>query len=454
MPRKPGRDEWPVLHPTPPSWQDLRTSLWFWPAVAAVVGFCVAAVLGNIHPAQGSWVARWAWPGDRESATAFLQVIAGSVITVTSLTFTLVVVALQLASQQFSPRLLREFARDLATQAVLGILVSTFVVCVTVLRSIDGNQPLPTLALTLAFVMALMSIMALLGFLGHIARLVRVDTMMAAVHRETREAMEREYPPYGDERHQPDLPMGPDEAQLVVCANKSGFVQHVDVERLVQAADDADGVVDIGIRPGDHVVIGTPLADVAAPEHARDALAQAVHDCVQLGYERTLKQDVALGLRQLTDIAVKALSPGINDPTTAGHAIGHVADLLVRLLGCRLGPVMHCGAGGSPRVRSPDRDVRYYLDLVIAPIRRYGAREPTVMVALLRMLRDVGVDARDDKQREEIARQAGLVVATLPEQVLEDDAEAVRDAERRVHEVLRGDVAGAYADRAGETRSL
>ncbi len=450
----PSRDEWPRLRPQVPSLEDLRSSLWFWPAVSAVAGFAIAAVLANIHPTAGSALANLAWPGDQDSAIAFLQVIAGSVITVTSLTFTLVVVALQLASQQFSPRLLREFTRDLVTQVVLAVLVTTFVVAVTVLRGLDADEPVPALGMGFVFVVALLSVTALLGFLGHIARLVRVDTMMAAAHRQTREVIEQHYLPYGHEQRMPDLPPEAAHPDEVVNAVKSGFVQQLDIADLVEAAETADAVVVVGVRPGDHVVVGTPLARVAVAPAARDAMARAVHDSIDLGYERTLEQDVALGLRQLTDIAVKALSPAINDPTTAGHAIGHVADLLVRLQGCHLGPIMHAGADGGARVQTQDRDFRYYLDLVIAPIRRYGAREPTVMVALLRMLRDIAVSARDEEQRAEIARQADLVVATLPDGLLDADADVVRDARRRVHQVLAGDVTEAYADRAGETRSL
>lgn len=446
----PSRDEGPRL----PSWEALRASLWFWPAVAAAVGFVVAAVLGNIQPTAGSRLARWAWPGDHGSAIAFLQVVAGSVMTVTSLTFTLVVVALQLASQQFSPRLLREFARDLLTQLVLAILVTTFVVAVTVLRSVDESEPLPAVGLALVFVMALLSVAALLGFLGHIARFVRVDTMMAAVHRETRDAIEHHYLPYGHEQGRYDVPSHGADEGILVAAEKSGFVQDLKIADLVACADDADALVIVGVRPGDHVVVGTPVACVVGAAQEHEAMTRAVRASIILGYERTLEGDVALGLRQLADIAVKALSPGVNDPTTAGHAIGHITDLLVRLQGRRLGPFVHFGDSGKARVQTQDRDFRYYLDLVVGAIRPHAAREPLIMIALLRMLRDVAVGTRDAEQRHEVMRQAELVVATAPNDLLEADAGAVRDAHRRVDDALNGDAAKAYGDRAGETRSL
>ena len=173
-----------------------------------------------------------------------------------------------------------------------------------------------------------------------------------------------------------------------------------------------------------------------------------------IGYERTIEQDAAFAFRQLTDIAVKALSPGINDPVTAAHAVGHMADLLVRLTGRRLGPTLHEDAEGTGRVVVPDRDLPYYLDLVCGPIRRYGRSEPTVLIALLRMLRDVATAARDDAQRQDLADQIGLIVEEVSETVGAHDAKQVQAMAQRVGQALDGDVRGAYADRSGETRSL
>ncbi|HWH30874.1 MAG TPA: DUF2254 family protein, partial [Mycobacteriales bacterium] len=189
-------------------------------------------------------------------------------------------------------------------------------------------------------------------------------------------------------------------------------------------------------------------------EVAADVIAEDVLEGVELGFERTVEQDAALGLRQLTDIAVKAISPGINDPVTAAHAVGYCADLLVRLQGRQLGEQEHPAPDGAVRVVTPDRDHRYYLDLVCAPVRRYGREEPLVLTALLRLLRDCAVHASDDDQRFEIARQASLVVGEISGQMLADDADAVPDLARRVDLVLTGDVAAAFRDRAGETRSI
>jgi uncharacterized membrane protein len=442
------------------SFEDVRLSLWFLPLMSALVALVAALALSEVAPGADSRLGRLPWPGDYDTASTVLQVVATSIITITSLSFSLVVVALQLASQQFSPRLLREFARDWVIQAVLSVLVSTFVFALTVLLSLRADEALPKLAVLLGYLLGLLSIVALLAFIGHIVRALRIDTMMVAVHAETVATMRQSYP--STEQPEPDRPDDLPDASGGTCvpAPRSGFVKVIEPGHLVEAAVEHDVVLWMLLRPGDHLVCGTPMATArgrdGTPVSAETAgrLARAVMGGIELGYERTSEQDTALGLRQLTDIAVKALSPGINDPVTAAHAIGYCADLLVQLNAHRLGPQVHSDGGGQARVVLPDRDARYYLELVCGPVRRYGRAEPTVLTALLRMLRDVALAARSDEQREEVRRQAGLVLATAPEDMLDEDAEQVRDVARRVEQVLRGEVAAAFVDRAGETRSL
>jgi uncharacterized membrane protein len=431
--------------------------LWFWPAAASTVAFVGALLIVDV-PLPAS-LRSLAWPGGADSATALLQTIAGSVVTVTGLTFTLTVVALQLASQQFSPRLLRDFTRDRVIKAVLAVLLATLVFDTTVLRTIDADAPLPDVALLVTSLLGLAALAAILAFITHMTRVLRVDTMMRTVHDETDTAINTFYPEYGDPG-----PRSPDELGLdgvdgtSVAAHTSGFVRRINVAMLVRTAHEHDVVISIEARPGDHVVLGTPLATVwsadgRAPTRPH-VVEKSITAAVLIGYERTVEQDAAFGFRQLTDIAVKALSPGINDPVTAAHAVGHMADLLVRLTGRRLGPTLHEDADGTGRVVVPDRDLPYYLELVCGPIRRYGRSEPTVLIALLRMLRDVATTTRDDAQRAHLADQVSLIVKEVSDTVGSHDAEQVRAMADRVGQALSGDVRAAYDDRSGETRSI
>jgi uncharacterized membrane protein len=440
------------------SFEDVRASLWFFPSVAAVVALAAALSLAEVTPSPDSPLGQLPWPADGETASTVLQVIATAIIPATSLTFSLVVVSLQLASQQFSPRLLREFARDWVIQGVLSTLVATFVFSLTVLLGLNAQEQTPQIAVLVGFVLALLSVAALLAFLGHLVRALRIDTMMVAVHDETVATIHQVYASVDDP--DPPRPSDPPVDGVAVPARRSGFVKVVSPEHLVATAAAADVVLWLSVRPGDHVVLGTPLATAvrpdgsAPPDEVAEELAAPVLEGIELGYERTAEQDVALGLRQLSDIAVKALSPGINDPATAVHAVGYLSDLLVRLHRHRLGPQVRADRDGRTRVVLPDRDHRYYLDLACGQIRRYGQREPTLLVALLRMLRDVATAVQDDAQAAEVRRQAELVLAEISDDMLASDAARVRDVRARVELALSGQFSAAYADRSGETRSV
>lgn len=455
----------------------LRATLWFAPAAGTTVVGVVTALLLRLRPVPGSALAELGWPGTASTASTMLQLVATSAITAATLTFSLTVIALQLSSQQFSPRLLRDVSRDRLIQGSMGVLVATFVAAVLTLRGLDARRPLPSVALAFVFLLALASAGAVIGFVGHLVRMLRVDTLMVRVHQQTRDTVGQTYPPYDDGAPvtvHPELP-GPDGGMLVPVP-RSGFVRVVEPAPLVEIARRHDLFVRIGVRPGDQVVRGTPLAavwsrtgvargapkpDPSAPDTSAldtSALARELLGGVSLGYERTEDQDVAFGFRRLVDLALKAISPAVNDPTTAAESMGYCADLLVGLMGRRLGPDLHCDDDGVPRVVTADRDIRYYLDLACAQLRRSGRGDPTVLTALLRLHRDCALAARDAEQRLAVAHQIDLVeqqVAALPAQeLLPEDIDAVYDMIRRARLALAGEVARAYADRAGETRSF
>ncbi|GAA2442327.1 DUF2254 domain-containing protein [Streptomyces macrosporus] len=452
----------PFRPPGTPHAEKARTPLWTWPAAGGLCAFAVALVLGRIRPERGTPLSGL-WPGDNDSASTALQALATGAVTVTTVTFSITVVTLQLASQQFSPRLLRRYARDRTIKTVLTVLISTAVFTLTALAFLDAKRPVPAVALFVAATLGIASLAAVLGFLTHIVREVRVDSMMLSVHDETDEAIRMFYPARTDPpRRSPGEP--PDRVPgTTVHGRSSGFVRSVRVEELVEGARRAGAVVWLLVRPGDLVVSGNPIAVVwardpstgaSAPYPDEAGAADLVEGLLVLGYERTLEQDVAFGFRQLEDIAVKAVSPGINDPQTACTAVGHMADLLVRVAGSRLGATVHEDRDGVGRAVVPDRDLRYYLDLACGQLRRYASAEPTVLGALLRMLRDLAVAVRAEEDVAEVRRAADLVRDTVAPSVRPEDAEQVHDLHRRVVAALEGRTVEAYLDRSGETRSV
>lgn len=428
----------------------LRGSLWFVPAVMVTAAIALAIVLGEVHVADGSPLSAVSFPGGADGARAILQVVAGSVITVTGVVFSLTVVTLQLASTQFSPRLLRTFLRDLGNQVVLGTFLGTFAYALVALRSIQsGPTPsedvVPSLTVTAGYLLALASVVALVYFIDDIARSIRIDSLMRDVQKSAMPVIDAVHPhPAGAGRDRPAVPEPPATA-AAVGAYRSGFVQAVAPDELLAAAV-ADGVV-VRVVPavGDPVVAGAPLAWVWSPSSPVDPspdMHEAVRRAVRIGFERTMQEDVGYALRQLVDVAVKALSPGVNDPTTAIHAINHLASIMAVLAQRDLGPIVERDDGGATRVVVPTNDLADHVASTAGQIRRYGSAEPTVMVALLGMLREVG-RSRGATGREALRDEGRRLVAAAERDTVEPhDLVVVRAAAAAMEEVLDGSARG------------
>jgi uncharacterized membrane protein len=396
----------------------LRTELWPLPAAAVTVAIALGVAMPLV---DARWLARvpgaveaLLFSGGPEAARSVLQTVAGSLVTVTTLTFSLTVVTLQLASGQYSPRLLRTFSRDRVVHATLAVLLGTFIYALTVLRTVRTGEDdatsafVPRLSVTMAYLLTVISVLAVVGFLAHLVRQIRVESMMRDVHAESRRTIRATVPRTDTEQ---SVPPPPDGAGVRLRALRSGFLASVDQKRLLGVADDTRTVIRVERQPGASVIAGTPLGtawplDGAEPdEEERRRWEEAVNGAIQVAFERTAAQDVGFGLRQITDVAVRALSPGVNDPTTAVHALSHAAALLCEATAYDWRPCVLRDDSGRPRVILARPGFPSLLELAVGQPRRYGAGEPDVLARLLHLLREVGWVARDDTHRAAVREQ-------------------------------------------------
>ncbi len=375
-----------------------RTKLWPIPALAVLITLVLGLALPQLDQRLAGGGSDLLFGGGADAARTVLSAISGSLITVTALTFSLTVVTLQLASSQFSPRLLRTFTRDLLVQSTLGLFLGTFVFALTVLRTVRteaGGEAafIPRISVTFAFVLAVASVLALVLFLGHLTKTIRIESMLRSVHQDASTMVSR----VSDEpRLTPEAArrLVPDHATQLL-ARSSGFLVDVDEHDVVRLAAEQDAVVYIERNPGDSVVADTPMGWVWSAggnpmeaDRCEDLMA-AIAARITLGFERTTTSDLALGLRQLTDVAVKALSPGINDPTTAVHALGHSSALLCQLSQISLGPRPLRDADGTVRVVLSRPVFGELLALAVEQPALYGRDDPLVMARLFMLLREV-----------------------------------------------------------------
>jgi uncharacterized membrane protein len=439
-------------------WDYLGGALWVLPTLSVVVFLAAGALLSRVEVDGDSLLSRLAFQGTAEDARSLLIVVSSTMITVTGLVFALTIVALQIASGQYSPRLLRNFMRDRGTQLVLSIFVGAFAYSTAGLYTVgvqgSGQAAfVPRLAVSGSLALALASVGVLIYFIHHLAHSIQIDTIMSHVEREALTVIDTVYPHQPGYREPEELAPEPPVAAVGVPSPRSGYLQAVHPEPLVTAAVRDDLVVVLTRQVGEHIVAGTPIAwawrrSATRPPPTADALAAAVADAVQIGFERTMVQDVGFGIRRLVDIANKALSPAINDPYTGVQAVHHLSVLLCSLARLRLGDWTVHDDQGELRVAVPRPTFADYLRLGTAQIRRFGAGEPAVTRALIGLLRDAGTSSATEDRRHACLRNIRLVLADARRATAQPaDAEAVAAEAATALRLLGFDPSEVLADR-------
>lgn len=425
-------------------WTRLRDSLWFVPSliVLAAVLLAIGMVeLSALAPSEA--LERWPrlFGAGADGSRSMLSAIAGSMITVAGVTFSITMVAVTQASAQYTPRILRNFMRDRANQAVLGIFVGIFAYCLVVLRTIrggDGPDFVPSLAVLVGILLALLGIAVLIFFIHHIATALQASEIVARIARETCATVDRLYPQEGEDRGPEapaaEPPVSPG-AWRPVSVGATGYIMRADTRRLVSLADARGLLIRLERTAGDFVIAGQPVAwfardpagtgrAAARPEEAAKALLREY----AVGPYRTLDHDVGFGIRQLVDIALKALSPGINDTTTAVTCVDYLGAVLVRLANRRIDR-SHRGKEGRPRVTAPGPTFESLLALAMDEIRQHVRGNVSVLGRQLRVLGLVAGVARSSVRRRAIARQVELlreaVATTVPAEYDRDGLEAL-----------------------------
>ncbi len=416
----------------------VRQSLWVIPVLAVAVALVAAeAMVGISTQVSLDWVP-FVFSGGPDGAQALLQAIAGSVITVAGVTFSITIIALQLTSTQFSPRVLRNFIRDRVSQSVFAIFLATFVYTLVVLGSVrtgtDGQEPyVPILAVAGALALTLVSIAMLAFFIHHVAHMIQVTEITRSVSVETLEALRREWP---DEAPGREVVPSRDPDEVVLPARQGGYLVYAAHDRLVRLAEEAGAVIRLHPAPGRWISVGRPLVSISPPE-ASDRLTADPRDELKLGSQPTLQQDVSFGVRQLVDVALKALSPSLNDPSTAVNCIHRITEVLLEAGRRSEPPTTHTDDGGTVRLIAPQHDFGDLVGLAFDQIRTFGGERLYVALALVESLRELQDDLPAERQAP-IRRQTTLVAEAARAIEADEDRRTVA----RAIEELRAAAAG------------
>jgi uncharacterized membrane protein len=419
----------------------LRESLLFLPAVMLAASVVVALVLGQIDSKHESQPLPWTFTFAPGTASTLLGTIAGATITTAGVVFSLLVVSLQLASGQFSPRVLRGFWRDQFGQVLVGLLLSTFAFCVLALARLDPDaKRAPGLTVMFALLLALASVVFIVVYLDRISRQQYVGNIVARVAGETLELVrELPYGPHVGMQVGEPVPV-PDVAALgepfIVRSPGDGWVQQIS-QRAVIAGAPAGGVIRLETRVGGYLVRDTPIASIWPPPADPAAAAGLIRAGVILGPARTMQQDIDFGLRQLNDVALRALSAAINDPTTAIEVILRIGSIMRPLVLAELPAQSVRDPAGRVLLTPFDLDHGEYIGHAFDQLRLYAAPHPQVLMALARtqrMLRGaclLGAGQGGGGREEVVAaldRQLALTVACCAPEMHPEDRARVEQA--------------------------
>jgi len=386
----------------------LRSSLWFVPAIFGVGAVVLAVVMVRLDRSTES-ATIVGFGGGPESARSVLSTVAASTITFAGLVFSITVLALQLASGQFSPRVLRTFLRDRAGKVTLGITIGTFTYSLLVLQSVRseasrGGEFVPSLAVSASLLFAIVAVGAFIQYIHHISQSIQASRILDAVAEETTEAIARL------SQREPGAPPPTSVSWIATCAvSHDGVVVRADEPALVDLAAANGCMFELVPAVGDSIADGMPLIRTTAT--ISGAAAREAVRAIDVAPERTMQQDVAFGLRQLVDVAERALSPGVNDPTTAVQAIDRIHAALRRLATVPLGQRWVADQEAQPRlsIREPAWDD--LVSLGFDEIRRSGEGSLQVSRRLRAALDDL-LSVATGERRRAIERQIQLLDAS------------------------------------------
>ncbi|MBA6265649.1 DUF2254 domain-containing protein [Colwellia sp. Bg11-12] len=398
-----------------------RTSFWFIPSfmvlssiVLAVFTVCIDA----LYIESIEFTIPLVYKMDIDAIRSLLATIAGAMITVTSIAFSLTIVALTLASSQFGPRLLRNFMMDTGTQVVLGAFISNFLFCILVFCAISFQEPYifkPGLTVLIAVIMTCISVGVLIYFIHHVAKAIQADVVIDDVYQELQCSIDNLFPSISKQKKSSAIAQSCDKVltqkvnQIDVLAKCSGYVQTIEHIALLALATENKALIECIYYPGDYIVEDSVIAIIHSDNAINKKTVKQVSDFILLGAYRTPVQDPEFAIHQLVEIALRALSPGINDPYTAITCVDKLNSVLCGLTKRVFPARQHYDEAGQLRlvckVLTFDDIARAAFD----QIRQEATNNVSVTIRLLNSLNNLILFANTNEQKNFVISQTKMI---------------------------------------------
>lgn len=448
-------------------WLAIRTSYWFIPALMAFAAILLGPLMVWVDVQLGDdWASEhigWYQSIKASGARDVLSTIAGSMITVAGVVFSITIVAISFASGQYGPRLLTNFMSDRGNTLALGTFIATFVYCLVVLRTIRGGDDdsfVPQLSVLVGILLALCSIGVLIYFIHHVPRSIHVNDVVASVGRQLLRGVEERFPAFigepaseadegGKERMKQALSSHP---SCPVESDTTGYVQGIDESSLIETACKHDLFLRLRYRPGDFVAAGRPLADVWPAAAVDKRILDDLEDAFTVGKERTPYGDLHFLINELVEISARALSSGVNDPLTAATCIDWLGAAMGELATRRIPDPYRAASDGKPRILALPDDFATFMRSSFGKLRPYGATDPVASRHLLRTLGIVAANCCTRRQIAALEEERALLTQVMREKLDQASLQALEPLSLELKDLLAlppGDIDERQADWLG-----
>ncbi len=420
-------------------WDALHSSYWFIPSVMAVMATILAFTMLMLDRTGKSIDYWWIYTGGASGARSLLEAVAGSMVSVSATAFSITIVALQLAASNFGPRLLRNFMQDTGNQVVLGTFIGTFIYCLLVLRTIHGEGDgyelfVPQLSVTFGIFLAIISVGVLIYFIHHASTIIQASHVIENASEDLHKAIEKLFPVQigsgaldNQKQVGKAIPFDFEQESRPIRANSTGYLQIIDDKELMELSQKNNLLLRIEHRPSKYIIKGCTLVMVFPSESVNKKLIKKINDAFILGAERTEQQDVEFPINQLVEIALRAISPAVNDPFTAIRCIDRLAAGLCHLVQRDFPSPYRYDKNNKLRIIIAEPILFEELaDSAFNQIRQYGKSDAAVTSRLLEAIARISSYTDNPKYQQVLRHHAEIILQDSSDKLSQPDLKNVQ----------------------------
>lgn len=428
-------------------WSELKNTFWFVPVIIIIISAFLSVgmvyVDGLLEVSQDG-LGRFFFVKSSDSARSILSTISGAMIGVAGTVFSVTLVALTLASSQFGPRLIKNFMYVRLNQVVLGSYISTYLYCLLVLNAVkDGDDYtfIPSISILVAIVAAVANIILLIVFIHQIALSIQADKVVSDISDFISKQLKTLFPDKIGEEN--EIKENVDVSSVIsgyqtcisIKSRQSGYLQYVDHETLMDIITDKDSLLELHYRPGAHLVKGIEIGMLYSNENWKNDELEKILKQLVFGKTSSSKQDLEYSIKQMVEIASRALSSGINDPYTAINCIDNLKVIIVYLAQAKFPSKYRIDDGGKLRIVADTLDFEGVLDVAFNQIRQFSVRSPAVIIRLMEALTTIYKFTIKENQKKAVIKHVEMVLTMGKETIKEKND--INDLTKRSEAILK-----------------